>query len=155
MAVQVKCAKYDGDPRVIDKQPTLIDTLLCKITDPMEVMNPSLILTKTDNIKECNYFVIGFRKYFKTKEINMSNNMVEIRLHEDVLSTWLPKVKVKGVISVASEAVSLNANLGYFTDVNNKVSRIAFNNNYVDFQGDPLLVVQTPTGIRREDSWPT
>lgn len=150
MAVQVKCAIYDGDPRVIDKQPTLKDTLECRIVDPHNVVDPTLKLTRTDNIKNCNYFVIGFRKYFKTKEVNISNNIVLITLHEDVISTWLPRVHVKGIITTASEYVSENVEQDYLIEVDSHISRIAFSNNYIDLQGQPLIVVQSTAGITRE-----
>lgn len=150
MAVQIKCAKYTGDPRVIDKQPTLVETLECRITDPCDMYEPTVMLTRTDNTKACNYFVIGFRKYFKVKEINSSNNIVTLKLHEDVLSTWMPKVHVKGIINRASETVSMNADQDFFLDECSHVSRIAFTNNYIDLTGQPLIVVQSTAGLTRE-----
>lgn len=147
MAVQVKCAKYTGDPRVIDKKPTLIETLECRITDPCDMFEPSIFLTRTNNTKECNYFVIGFRKYFKVKEINHSNNMVVIKLHEDVLSTWLPRCRVKGIINRISLLHHPDVNQGFLTDSKRHVSRIKIVNSYADLNNErPLIVVQSPAG---------
>ena len=50
--------------------------------------------------------------------------MLKIRLHEDVLSTWLPKVYVVGTISNASEIISENMKQDYPMDVNKRVCRI-------------------------------
>ena len=150
MAVQVKCAKYTGDPRVIDKKPTLMDTLLCKITDPCDMFEPSILLTRTDKTKECNYFVIGFRKYFKVKEINESNNMVTIKLHEDVLSTWLPRCTVKGILNKISTDHTPYMDQGYPVETRYHLSRLKIINSYADLNNErPLIVVQSSSG--RED----
>lgn len=143
MATEVKCAIYKGDPRVIDKKTTLVKSLECKIVDPFDVVNPTIIITNDNSVENCNYFVIGFRKYFKLDEFKTSNKMLKIRLHEDVLSTWLPKVYVVGTISNASEIISENMQQNYPMDVNKRVCRIKIDNAYDQVRNKPIIVVQT------------
>lgn len=147
MATEVKCAVYKGDPRVIDKKTTLVKSLECRIVDPLDIVNPTIIITNDKSVENCNYFVIGFRKYFKVDEFKSSNKMLQIRLHEDVLSTWMPKVYVVGTISNASEIISENMQQNYPMDVNKRVCRIKINNAYDQVRGKPIIVVQTPQPI--------
>lgn len=146
MAVEVKCCNYNGDPRVIDKKPQLIKTLECRITDPSEVVNPRILLTYTKEIERCNYFVIGFRKYFKETETKYNSRMIEISLHEDVLSTWMPRVYVIGIISNATEIVSEDVQQDYLLDAHRRISRIIAhgNNDGGDVLSDHVIVVQSP-----------
>ena len=143
MATEVKCAIYKGDPRVIDKKTILVKSLKCKIVDPLDIVNPTIIITNDNSVENCNYFVIGFRKYFKLDEFKTSNKMLKIRLHEDVLSTWMPKVYVVGTISNASEIISENMNQNYPMDVNKRVCRIKIDNAYDQVRSKPIIVVQT------------
>ena len=147
MATEVKCAVYKGDPRVIDKKTTLVKSLKCRIVDPLDIVNPTIIITNDKSVENCNYFVIGFRKYFKVDEFKTSNKMLQIRLHEDVLSTWMPKVYVVGAVSNASEIISENMQQNYPMDVNKRVCRIKINNAYDQVRGKPIIVVQTPQPI--------
>ena len=147
MATEVKCAIYKGDPRVIDKKTTLVKSLECRIVDPFNVVDPSIIITNDNSVENCNYFVIGFRKYFKVGEFKTSNKMLKIRLHEDVLSTWMPKVYVVGTISNASEIISENMKQDYPMDVNKRVCRIKIDNLYDQVRSKPIVVVQTSQPI--------
>ena len=147
MATEVKCAVYKGDPRVIDKKTTLVKSLKCRIVEPFDVVNPTIIITNDKSVENCNYFVIGFRKYFKVDEFKTSNKILQIRLHEDVLSTWMPKVYVVGTISNASEIISENMQQNYPMDVNKRVCRIKINNAYDQIRNKPIIVVQTPQPI--------
>lgn len=143
MATEIKCAIYEGDPRVIDKKTKLIKSLECKIVDPLDVVDPTIIITNDESVEKCNYFVIGFRKYFKVDEFKTPNKMLKIRLHEDILSTWLPKVNVVGTISSASEIISENMLQDYPMDVNKRVCRIKINNAFDQVRSKPIIVVQT------------
>lgn len=147
MATEVKCAIYKGDPRVIDKKTTLVKSLECRIVDPFNVVDPSIIITNDSSVENCNYFVIGFRKYFKVGEFKTSNKMLKIRLHEDVLSTWMSKVYVVGTISNASEIISENMKQDYPMDVNKRVCRIKIDNLYDQVRSKPIIVVQTSQPI--------
>ena len=147
MATEVKCAIYKGDPRVIDKKTILVKSLKCKIVDPLDIVNPTIIITNDNSVENCNYFVIGFRKYFKLDEFKTSNKMLKIRLHEDVLSTWLPRVYVVGTISNASEIISENMHQNYPMDVNKRVCRIKIDNAYDQVRSKPIIVVQTSQPI--------
>ena len=143
MATEVKCAVYEGDPRVIDKKTALVKSLECRIVDPLDVVDPTIIITNDNSVENCNYFVIGFRKYFKVDEFKTANKMLRIRLHEDVLSTWLPKVFVVGTISNASEIISENMQQDYPKDVNKRVCRIKMTNAFDQVRTAPIIVVQT------------
>ena len=147
MATEVKCAIYKGDPRVIDKKTILVKSLECKIVEPFDVVNPTILITNEKSIENCNYFVIGFRKYFKVDEFKTSNKMLQLRLHEDVLSTWMPKVYVVGAISNASEIISENMLQNYPMDVNKRVCRIKINNAFDQVREHPIIVVQTSQPI--------
>ena len=147
MATEVKCAIYKGDPRVIDKKTTLVKSLECKIVDPFDIVNPTIIINNDNSVENCNYFVIGFRKYFKLDEFKTSNKMLKIRLHEDVLSTWMPKVYVVGTISNASEIISENMQQNYPMDVNKRVCRIKIDNAYDQVRSKPIIVVQSTQPI--------
>lgn len=145
MAVEVKCAVYRGDPRVIDKKPELIKSLECRIVKPFDIINPTIIIENDKNVENCNYFVIEKRKYFKAGEKKLGNKMLEIILHEDVLSTWMPKVFIVGAISNASEIVSENMKQNYPLDINTKISRILFaNNKFNTVTNNPIVIVQSP-----------
>lgn len=155
MAVQVKGGLYSGDPRVVDKSVTELVDLQCKITDPFDVMNPILILSKTNDLLKCNYFSIGHRKYFKVREIKTSNKMVKLILSQDVISTWLPRVNVTGTVFNATETVSENINQDYLTDVNMKFSRVRIDNDYGEIQDDePVIIARCvlPTMIQNSGS---
>ena len=143
MATEIKCAVYEGDPRVIDKKTTLVKSLERRIVDPLDVVNPTIIIPNDSSVENCNYFAIGFRKYFKVDEFKTANKMLRIRLHEDVLSTWLPKVFVVGTISNASEIISENMQQDYPKDVNKRVCRIKMTNAFSPVRTAPIIVVQT------------
>lgn len=144
MAVNIKCARYDGDPRVIDKNTTLIKTLTCRVYNEAEVVNPLIIVNNDSDVENCNYFTIGFRKYFKVKEYKINNKVLRIQLHEDVLSTWMPRVYVIGNITVASKLISENIPQKFFLDANKKISRISFQNDYGEITSEPIVIVQSP-----------
>lgn len=144
MAVEVKCCIYNDDPRIIDKKPTLVKSLECRFTDPTDMTNPSIFVEHSKEIERCNYFVINFRKYFKVKMIKESNRSLRITLHEDVLSTWLPRVYVIGEINNASKIVSENMKQDYDLDVNRKMSRIRISNAYEEITSNPITIVQSP-----------
>lgn len=144
MAVEVKCCKYNGDPRVINKKPELIKTLQCRMTDDQDVINQVIYVNNDGDIIDCNYFVIGFRKYFKVKDIRKAGNRIGIMLHEDVISTWMPKVNVTGYISRASEIYSPGLNQDYEKLTMRKISRIRINNEYSEITSNPAIIVQSP-----------
>lgn len=144
MAVEVKCCKYNGDPRVINKKPELIKTLQCRMTEDQDVINQVIYVGNEGDIIDCNYFVIGFRKYFKVKDIRRAGNRIGIMLHEDVLSTWMPKVNVTGYISRASEIYSPGLNQDYEKLTMRKISRIRIDNGYGSITGNPAIIVQSP-----------
>lgn len=144
MAVEVKCCKYNGDPRVIDKKPELIKTLQCRMTNDQDVINQIIYVSNEDDIIDCNYFVIGFRKYFKIKDIRKAGNRIGIMLHEDVLSTWMPKVNVTGYILRASKTRVQGLSQDYEKLTMRKISRIKINNEYSEITGMPAIIVQSP-----------
>ena len=144
MAVEVKCCKYNGDPRVIDKKPELIKTLQCRMTDDQDVINQIIYVSNENDIIDCNYFVIGFRKYLKIKDIRKAGNRIGIMLHEDVLSTWMPKVNVTGYISRASTTWVRGLSQDYEKLTIRKISRIRINNEYSEITGMPAIIVQSP-----------
>lgn len=144
MAVQVKCYKYNDDPRVIDKSPTFVKSIECRIVEPFDVMDPTLIVDATDDISECNYFTVENRKYLKAGLVKTANKINRLKLHEDVLSTWMPRVWVVGTITHASQIVSEDVDQGYLTDVNRKISRIRISNGYEELTDDPMIIVQCP-----------
>lgn len=146
MGVEVKCCVYNGDPRVIDKKPTLVKSIVCRIPEPTNVVDTELLLTNTEDIERCNYFVIGFRKYFKDREIKTSSKMIRVMLHEDVISTWIPRVYIIGMISNASDIISKNVEQKYLLDSNKLVSRIAIRNGPGDVTNRHVIVVQSPQG---------
>lgn len=149
MSVEVKCCKYNGDPRVINKKPELIKTLKCRMTDDQDVINQIIYVSNEDDIIDCNYFVIGFRKYFKVKDIRKAGKRIGIMLHEDVLSTWMPKVNVTGYISSASYIRSDDLPQDYPLRVNRKISRLTFTNQYGEITGGhPAVIVQSPLPVK-------
>ena len=76
--------------------------------------------------------------------IKESNRSLRITLHEDVLSTWLPRVYVIGEINNASKIVSENMKQDYDLDVNKKMSRIRISNAYEEITSNPITIVQSP-----------
>lgn len=144
MAVQVRCCIYNGDPRVINKTPTEVISLNCRMTDDFDTIKPVIYISNELGVSDCNYFVIGFRKYFKVKDIRKAGKRIGIMLHEDILSTWMPKVNVKGYISRASEIYSPGLNQDYEKLTRRKISRIKINNEYGQITGNPAVIVQSP-----------
>lgn len=144
MATEIKCAIYNGDLRVVNKKPTLVKSVECRITEPLDVLNPTIVLNEDDDILKCNYFVIGHRKYFKVKFHRTPNKMLKIELNEDVISTWLPLVTIDGHITHASEIISENVDQDYLLDVNRIISRIALSTNYGTVDSDPAIIAQCP-----------
>lgn len=145
MSMQVKGYAYADDPRVVNKRMTSQPIVLeCRITDPSDVVNPVLFLTVADGIENCNYFTLGQRKYFKTGQTRMSNNMIKIRLHEDILSTWMPFVHVHGKILNATQNPHLEIDQGYLRDVDTKISRVRISNAYEEVTNYPAIIIQSP-----------
>lgn len=148
MAVQVKCCIYNNDPRIIDKKPNLIKTLECRMTDPTDMVNPSIFIEYSKEVEKCNYFVINFRKYFKVKLVKESNRSLRIYLHEDVLSTWLPRVYVIGEINNASKIISEDVEQKFLLNSNKYISRILAN----EFVGppieEPVTIIQSPQPVK-------
>lgn len=155
MSIQVKAYVYTGDPRVINKHMTGNPLELeCRITDPMNIMDPELFVQNANNIENYNYFTIGQRKYFKVTATKTHNNLIRIKLHEDVLSSWMPHVTVYGKILNASKTVSDEIDQGYITDVDTKISRIAFHNDFTGSVGEsgdrPIIIIQCPLPTKDE-----
>lgn len=152
MAVQVKCCIYNNDPRIIDKRPTLIKTLECRITDPMNMVDPIIFLEYSKEVEKCNYFVINFRKYFKVKLMKESNRSLRISLHEDVVSTWLPRVYVVGEIVNASKITSEDVEQKFLLNSNKHISRILANEFIGPVDDEPITIIQSPqpTKFKRE-----
>lgn len=148
MAVQVKCCIYNNDPRIIDKKPTLIKTLECRITDPTDMVNPSIFIEYSKEIEKCNYFVINFRKYFKVKLVKESNRSLRIYLHEDVLSTWLPRVYVIGEINNASKIISEDVEQKFLLNSNKHISRILANEFVGPPVKEPVTIIQSPQPVK-------
>ena len=144
MATEIKCAIYNGDLRVVNKKPTLVKSIECRITEPLDVLKPIILLNEDDDILKCNYFVIGHRKYFKVKLQRTPNKMLRIELNEDVISTWLPLVTIDGHITHASEIISENVEQDYLLDVNRIISRIVISNDYENVTSDPAIIAQCP-----------
>lgn len=144
MAVEVKCCKYNGDPRVINKKPETLKTIECRIPADMSVVTPHIFMNNDGTTADCNYFVIGFRKYFKVREERVVGNRLKIYLNEDVLSTWLPKVNVTGYISRSSDFKSEEIQQNYTLEARKKVSRIKINNNYEAVTSMPAIIIQSP-----------
>ena len=145
MAIRVKAYKYDGDNRVINKQmATQATTIECRITDPQDIMNPELILEKINDINTLNYFTIGNRKYFKTGLVEMNNKMVKIRLHQDVLSTWMPFVNIKGKILNATKITNEYIDLGIPLEIYTKIVRVPIHSKYEELRSDPAIILQSP-----------
>ena len=144
MAVEVKCCVYLGDPRVIDKKPTLVKSISCKITESTDNLDPVIYIAYDSDIEKCNYFVIGHKKYFKVKLTNESNIRCRIKLHEDVVSTWVPRVNIKGIIYNSQNYLLTDVDQGFVTEVKHKISRIKISNNYENVTNRPAIIVQSP-----------
>lgn len=145
MAVRVKAYVYKDDNRVINKQMYgTAKVIECRVTDPQDIMNPELILNKVEGIENYNYFTVKNRKYFKTGLVEMNSNIVKIRLHEDVLSTWMPFVDVKGKILNATKTSNEYIDLGIPTEIDSKIVRLAIHNSYEEVTNDPAIIVQSP-----------
>ena len=150
MAIQIKCCKFTGDPRLINKTPTTVANIECRIVNEQDTMNPVIYINNDNIVIHCNYFVIGFRKYFKVKETRVSGNRVKVQLHQDVLSTWMPKINIRGTVSRATRTpLSLNEDLyqDYTMEVKKRISRIKINNNYGDVTSRPAIIVQSPLPV--------
>ena len=145
MSTQVKAYHTIMDNRVINKRMVSSPIITeCRITDPFDVVNPEIFVEDIEGISGCNYFTIDQRKYFRSQVRKVSNGMVRIKLHEDVLSTWMPFVTVKGKITNATQAVSDHIDLDYLCEVPTKISRIAITNGYEEVLTDPAIIVQSP-----------
>lgn len=144
MAVEVKCCKYDGDPRVINKKPKTLKTIECRIPKDMSVVTPDIFMDNDGIAKDCNYFVIGFRKYFKVREEKAQADRLKIYLSEDVLSTWLPRVNVTGYISRSSDFKSEEIEQNYMLESRRRISRIRISNKYERVTNMPAIIIQSP-----------
>ena len=149
MAVEIKCCKLAEDPRVINKTPITVASLECRIVNEQDTMNPVVYINNDNIIINCNYFVIGFRKYFKVKETRVSGNRIRLQLHQDVLSTWLPKVTIRGLVSKGCPIWDFNPDLhqDYTMEVKKRISRIKINNNYGEVTSKPAIIVQSPLPV--------
>ena len=145
MSTQVKAYQCLMDNRVINKRMISDPIILeCRITEPFNVMDPEIFVEDVEGISGCNYFTIDRRKYFKSKITKVSNGMVRIKLHEDVLSTWMPYLSIKGKITNASQAASDYIDLDYLCEIPTKISRVAITNGYEEVLTDPAIIVQSP-----------
>lgn len=150
MAVEIKCCKLTEDPRLINKTPITVASIECRIVNEQDTMNPVVYMNNVSDVINCNYFVIGFRKYFKVKETRVSGNRIRLQLHQDVLSTWLPKVNISGLVSKGTRTQGdLNNDLqqDYTMEVKRRISRIAINNNYGQVTNRPAIIVQSPLPV--------
>lgn len=144
MAIEVKCCVYLGDPRVIDKKPTLVKSLECKFTESTDNLDPIIFISYDKDIEKCNYFVIGHKKYFKVKLTNERSIRCRIKLHEDVISTWVPRVNIKGLIYNSQNYLLTDVDQGFVTEVKHRISRIKIPNNYGEVTSNPAIIVQSP-----------
>lgn len=157
MAVEVRCCIYNGDSRVINKNPTDIKLLQCRIVNDTDIINPTIYLEYDTDLDKCNYFVIGRRKYFKTRLKRVHNMRCEIQLHEDIISTWIPRVNIKGIIYNSQDTTTIMQQMeqGYPVAVNKIISRIKINNNYGTVDSQPAIIVQSPLSSKYNPAPPT
>ena len=146
MAVEVRCCIYNGDMRVINKEPIEVKTLNCRIMEDSDTVDPMIYVEYDKELDKCNYFVIGHKKYFKTSLKRVHNARCKIQLHEDIISTWVPRVNISGMIYNSQDTNTLlqHMNQEYPIAVNKLISRIKIDNGYGSVTSQPAIIVQSP-----------
>lgn len=84
-----------SDPRVVDKSITLGTTLSGELKDKCDIEDPTILI---EGISAINYnyaYIPEFGRFyfFKSPPTVISNNLVEIKLHVDVLKTYATQIK--------------------------------------------------------------
>lgn len=106
----IKGMKYSGIPQVINKQPTTVFTLNGTFRQPYNLMNPTINIsgeTVLGHLREnrVNYFEIDDKFYYIMDwQVNV-NNLVEVKLHLDVLKTYRAEInKMQVMLDRSSSA---------------------------------------------------
>lgn len=90
-----------SDPRVLDKEITLGTELTGELKDKCDIENPTILI---EGISAINYnyaYIPEFGRFYFFKEppTVIANNLVEIKLHVDVLKTYASQIRgCKGII---------------------------------------------------------
>lgn len=89
-----------SDPRVIDKSITLGTTLTGELKDKCDIENPTILI---EGISAINYnyaYITEFGRFYFFKEppTVIANNLVEIKLHVDVLKTYASQIRASKAI---------------------------------------------------------
>lgn len=90
-----------SDPRVVDKDITLGTELTGELKDKCDIENPAIIIEGISSINYNYAYIPEFRRFYFFKEppTVIANNLVEIKLHVDVLKTYASQIRAcKGII---------------------------------------------------------
>lgn len=90
-----------SDNRKLDKDVATIMTVTGNFKNPTSILNPVIVIeADLSALTKCNYMTIDTfgRKYFITDIRSISNNLVEITGHVDVLSTYAGDIRRNNAI---------------------------------------------------------
>lgn len=130
----------NSDKRALDKNITDNFTVTGVLKTETSIINPVIVIEKSlSDVASCNYMSIptfGNRKYFITNIKSITNNLVEVTGHVDVLTTYAEGIrKNTGIVYRQESRGNWNLYLddGSFKAYQNpKIVTKSFSNGFTD-----------------------
>ena len=110
MSFTIDLQSTENDPRELDKTANTILSVSGTLKDNTSIIDPIIrIEANISLLSRCNYMTIEAfsSKYFITDIVSISNNIVEVHGHVDVLSTYATDIKRNNAI-IKKQANSYN-----------------------------------------------
>ena len=118
MAFTIKLQTNKSEATMFDKELTDVITLSGTLKEDTSIVDPVILFEcKLEDIVSCNYATIASfgRQYFITNIRSMRNNLVEISMHCDVLSSFAKQIRTnKAIVSRQENLWNLYLNDGSF-----------------------------------------
>lgn len=146
------------DKKVVDKtsyydsENPLVTLTGVKFKDDVNIIDPVLYVNYNEDLFRCNYFHIGtVHRFYFLEDIITTNNGLYLKLHEDVLMSYLGQIKnMSGIVSRQEKRYDMYLNDKAFkTDNYNVDVTINFPNTGQFFTQDNasfVLAVAGPKG---------
>ncbi len=96
----VNFTKTEDDPRVVYKEYIILLETSCKVTEPINIIDPVVLVKYDRTIYDCNTFTIPnfSRWYFLTDITVINGEMMVVSGHVDVLRSNITEIRANGGI---------------------------------------------------------
>lgn len=139
MKMTVRLYNYQGDKRVVDKNPDQIAEVPCKPNQNVSRMNPVITIGYNASYVNCNYvFIDTFNRYYYVNDVSVDiGKSITLSCSIDVLKTYASYIKNSNATVVRSEKEDTTVKTS-IPDDKYPLSPNAYNVTVLTFTSDPM-----------------